>query len=447
MEKPKCDKSLKDGRPCSLGAVYIIEDVYYCGIHARSKKLSTEEKEEYKITTASQLRIQANLPPPLFSESYTSQPQPQHRPQPIISTRKRNNEAETEISIVRGNGGGGGGGGGGNENDDDYVPPISQTPSPTPLPPPKTAPAPKKKRVAAKTAVAKKAKTGDEAESSGGVSSGSGKKYTKEEKLFLDIYSSIIKHIEEGTVPEELSREDTSLIMEMEESSEEAKIAIIGEATRLAGTRESVSRVMLCLTKAIFAYQKALNEQRANPSIQHHQYDYMEPIKAELKKHTTTTTMTSANNEGASNGTYQLLETGNVVYFPEVDMTIINCNPHVLQSYGYASFEEWTSKPTSVFMFNNEWYIPARDGFPFRAKQNIEDAKEILKNIDKQSGTDASGEASAVRDTKEKYLQLIGKTLGCFCSPANCHCEVYVLVVSSLKGIQVKSLMNNENLE
>lgn len=448
----KCDKNLRDGRPCTFNAIYIVNYVYYCGVHIRQLKLSDEEKEEFKILSPSQLQAQANIPPPLFSTSYTSalatstlSSSPAHNsapiPTPIITSVKRrtskesrknkdkrseksggdedrdeeNNEdatdTETEIGLVNDgedggrDGNGGGSGGGRVEEDNDDSPSRTSVPVPVPAP---------KKRAPTKRAPRAKAKPGE--------SNDTEKKCLKPlEKLFLNIYASIITHIEEGTFPEEITDDAISLIREMNESSEGCKIDLITEATRRAGTRESIQRIMPYLTNVILEYNQAMAEQRMNPSIQHHQYDYMEPIKVEIKER---------QKIPDDNGTYQLTETGNAIYFPGVDMTIINCNPHILQSYGYASFEEWTSKSTSVFMFNNEWYIPAKEDFPFRAKQNIEDAKEILENMDDER--------------EEKYLQLMGKTLGCFCSPANCHCEVYVLVVCALKGIQANSLSSTE---
>ncbi len=57
---------------------------------------------------------------------------------------------------------------------------------------------------------------------------------------------------------------------------------------------------------------------------------------------------------------------------------------------------------------------------PLRQLHNKASVIRILKDI------------TEGRDSAERYLELQGKTLACLCTPAPCHCEVYVQVVREL---------------
>lgn len=110
------------------------------------------------------------------------------------------------------------------------------------------------------------------------------------------------------------------------------------------------------------------------------------------------------------------------IHFSDVNVKICNCK--------FVDIEEWSKDTNNIYMGpsfgfhyfdNSEWFIPfQRNNFMNREEQNKFDVNNILKKIKEGN------------ETKEKYLNLKGKTLGCICMPNFCHCEVYVDVIRNL---------------
>lgn len=111
------------------------------------------------------------------------------------------------------------------------------------------------------------------------------------------------------------------------------------------------------------------------------------------------------------------------LFFKNVNVSIANCR--------FVDMNQWINNPNNIYMgssydigYNdNEWFIPLDfQKYPSREVQNEHDVKRILDNI------------NTGKEDKGKYLNLIGKTLGCLCIPNVCHCEVYIEVIKHLKS-------------
>lgn len=127
-------------------------------------------------------------------------------------------------------------------------------------------------------------------------------------------------------------------------------------------------------------------------------------------------------------------EEGNLLTFPDVNMKIANCSAPYL-AYIKKTFEEYCKGENVVYMGpkgvvtrrggpvpveDSEWYIELPSNVPLRDVHNRMKVGEITKAIDEG------------KDSAQRYLSLVGKTLVCLCAPYPCHCEVYVWMVRLL---------------
>jgi hypothetical protein len=244
------------------------------------------------------------------------------------------------------------------------------------------------------------------------------------EDLYREIFAAIIGRIDSGNVPEEMQRERVEEIGKLGVAPESKKLAITMEACRLAGTKENLQTIMRHMPEVIARYEEAYMEQEVSAEMYDTHYDYMKEVigkKPRFKLH-----------QRGSHNPYYISEKGQYVEFLDCDIHICNCS--ILCSHGY-TLEKWCENPLNIYMgpsrsvvdkegnespeHASEWYLPNPE--TFRQKQNIKDVRRIMGNI--ESGL----------ESKEKYLSLVGKTLGCVCVPYCCHCEVYVMVVMLLQ--------------
>jgi hypothetical protein len=138
-----------------------------------------------------------------------------------------------------------------------------------------------------------------------------------------------------------------------------------------------------------------------------------------------------------------LNETAYCIEYPEYEMRIINCKPQYIRSEGYENFSAWLKDEKNVYMGpayaiserrslsllqlpeeDSPWYIKLPSNVRLRSTHNAIVAKKIIEDI--ESG----------KEDPEKYLDLLGKTLGCVCMPYPCHCQVYIEVIRALERME-----------
>lgn len=238
------------------------------------------------------------------------------------------------------------------------------------------------------------------------------------DEVLNNAMASIITRVKSknlALIPEEMTKEDVARIGTMIEMDPEKKLYILRDAARTCGASESVIEIMKQLPASIRKYEASLFCRSMPSETEHPQYSYMRPIKYTL----------------GSPSKHHCSEVGNMVVFPEVNITLLNCSLYVLSDMGYASLSDWMANENHIYMGRmrsvnhepmetSEWYIQQDPDFTMRHLQNSHNARSIIKKID-------DGEENAA-----KYFNLRGKVLGCTCAPRNCHCEVYVMVLHHL---------------
>jgi hypothetical protein len=125
-------------------------------------------------------------------------------------------------------------------------------------------------------------------------------------------------------------------------------------------------------------------------------------------------------------GSYLVASRPQIIRYDDVNIKIANCMFSKI-----SKLKEWLADENNIYMgpsdifegFPKEdspWFIPLPEKYMLRSAHNAFMVQKILEDI-KQG-----------KETKEKYLDIQGKTLGCVCTPYPCHCEIYVEVVRKL---------------
>lgn len=242
-------------------------------------------------------------------------------------------------------------------------------------------------------------------------------KKAKEEDI-KTIYSHIKKFIQNNDNLITLNNDEKDIVLGLESCSSREISIIINRARRKSACTKTETNYQSIANKipdAFEGYKRATAIEK-------------KPIKSSLemfpvRKNSRMSSFPKNINDSMALTTRSLAN--NICqFYQDPGVEILNCK--------FVDLVEWDDNPSNIYMgpagngvfTDSEWFIPLRPEYKFREQQNKEDVEIIMKKI-------KSGE-----EKKEKYLNLIGKTLGCVCFPEACHCEVYVEVIKNIKAMQ-----------
>lgn len=229
----------------------------------------------------------------------------------------------------------------------------------------------------------------------------------------MGIYQNVKNFIDNNDPLITLNDEEKEIVRSLEKSPEAEFETIINCALRNSSstsTKIDYPSIANNIPQEYFGYKKALLIPRIPMKIPLEMF----PVRSKTKLK-----FPECNIQNNKIVTTRSLANSILLDFEDVNIKILNCR--------FVNISEWVNENNIYmgpaygnFFFDSEWFIPFNPEFVFREIQNKKDVEEILKKIE-------LGE-----EKKEKYLNLVGKTLGSVCIPNACHCEVYIEVVRAL---------------